>query len=109
MGHDRSPLTRMLDAEAVLVGLDEFEQVSEVVVFDIGLDQLLALPIHEADIHLAGMQIDSRVELSGGDVLLHRSIQCWVSRGHRLILFVTRGGNTPRPFASYVSTNQQGL
>ena len=30
------------DGEAVLVGLDEFEEVSEVVVLDVGVDQLLA-------------------------------------------------------------------
>ena len=30
------------DGEAVLEGLDEFEEVSEVVVLDVGVDQLLA-------------------------------------------------------------------
>jgi len=49
------------DGEAVLVRLDEFEEVSEVVVLDVGVDQLLALAIHEADVHLAGMEIDSAI------------------------------------------------
>ena len=59
------------DGEALLVGLDELEEVSEVVVLDVGVDQLLALAIHEADVHLARMQVDSAVELRRGGVILH--------------------------------------
>ncbi len=59
------------DGEAVLVRLDELEEVLEVVVLDVGVDQFLALPIHEADVHLAGVQIDSAVELGRGGVILH--------------------------------------
>jgi len=40
----------------VPVGLDELEKKGEVVVFDIGVDELLALAIHDADVHLAGVQ-----------------------------------------------------
>src|SRR5436309_939776 len=59
------------DGETVLVGLDELEEVLEVVVLDVGVDQLFALPIHDADVHLARMQIDSAVELGRGGVILH--------------------------------------
>ena len=59
----------------MLVRLDEFEKKAEVVVFDVGVDQLLALPIHDADVHLARMQIDSAVELGGGGVILHTLTQ----------------------------------
>ena len=62
------------DGEVVTIGFDEFKEELEVVVFDIGVDQLLALPIHDADVHLAGMQIDSAVELGGGGVILHTVI-----------------------------------
>jgi hypothetical protein len=33
------------------------------------VDQLLALAIHEADVHLVGMEVDSAVELGGGGVM----------------------------------------
>ena len=99
------------DGEAVLVGLDEFEEVSEVVVFDIGVDQLLALAIHEADVHLARMQIDSAVVFGRGGIILHSCIQCWGVLRTPLNTVGNAGsaGNTPRPFVSYVSKNQQGL
>ena len=57
--------------EVMLVRLDELEEEPEVVVLDVGVDPFLALPIHDADVHLAGMQIDSAVELGGGGVILH--------------------------------------
>ena len=66
------------DGEAVFVGLDQLKEVSEVVVFDIGVDELLALLIHEADAHLAGVQIDSAIVFLGGGVIFHR-LSCWVS------------------------------
>ena len=59
------------DRQVVPVGLDELEKEGEVVVFDIGVDELLALAIHDADVHLARMQIDSAVELGRGGVILH--------------------------------------
>jgi hypothetical protein len=55
----------------MLVGLDELEEELEVVVPDVGVDQLLAVAIHEADVHLVGMEVDSAVELGGGGVILH--------------------------------------
>ena len=57
--------------QAVLIRLDELEEELEVVVFDVGVNQLLALAIHDADVHLACVQIDSTVELGGGGVILH--------------------------------------
>ena len=32
------------------------------------------LAIHEADVHLAGVQVDSAVEFCGGGIILHRLI-----------------------------------
>jgi hypothetical protein len=36
----------------VAIGFDELEEELEVVVFDVGVDQFLALPVHDADVHL---------------------------------------------------------
>ena len=33
----------------------------EVVVENVGVNQLLALPIHDADVHLARVQVDSQL------------------------------------------------
>jgi hypothetical protein len=55
----------------VAIGLHELEEELEVVVPDIGVDELLAVAIHEADVHLVGVQVDSAVELGGGGVILH--------------------------------------
>jgi len=57
--------------EAVLVGLDELQEEVEVVVADVGVDPLLALAVHDADVHLTRMEIDSAVELRGGSIILH--------------------------------------
>src|SRR6185503_2142201 len=65
------------DGEAVLVRLDELEEVIEVVVLDIGVDQFFALAIHDADVHLTRMQIDSAVVFGRGSIIFHSSIQCW--------------------------------
>jgi hypothetical protein len=59
------------DGQVMLVGLDELEEELEVVVPDVGVDQLLALAIHEADAHLLGVQVESAVELGGGSVAFH--------------------------------------
>ena len=61
--------------QAVLVRLDQLEEVLEVIVFDVGVDQFFALAIHQADVHLAGVQIDSTVELGGGGAILHTLLQ----------------------------------
>jgi hypothetical protein len=53
----------------------QLEEVAEVIFFDVAMDPLFALPVHEADLHLMGMQIDSAVELCGGGIILHRLMQ----------------------------------
>jgi hypothetical protein len=50
------------DRQVVLVRRDEFEEVVKVVVEDIGVDQLFALAVRDADVHLARMQVDSAVD-----------------------------------------------
>ena len=59
------------DGQVVPIGGDELEEELEVVVADVGVDQFLAVPIHNADIHLAGVEIDSAVELGGRGVVFH--------------------------------------
>jgi hypothetical protein len=59
----------------VPVGLNELEEVGEVVVLNVAVDQFLALAIHDADIHLMGVQIDSAVELGRGSIILHMMTQ----------------------------------
>ena len=59
------------DGEVVAVRSDEFEEEVEIVVADVGVDEFFAGTIHEADVHLAGMEIDSAVEFSGGVVVFH--------------------------------------
>ena len=74
----------------MLVRLDELEEELEVVVFDVGMDAFLALPIHDADVHLARVQIDSAIEFGGGGVILHTLLVTWCLR-HRVIGVVLRG------------------
>jgi hypothetical protein len=38
---------------------------------NVGVDALFALAIHDADVHLVSVQVDSAVELRGGSVVLH--------------------------------------
>jgi hypothetical protein len=57
--------------QVVLVRLDQLEEIFEVIVQDVGVDQLLALAIHDADVHLPCMQIDSAVVFSGGCIIFH--------------------------------------
>jgi hypothetical protein len=64
------------DAQVVAIGSDEFEEEVEVVVEDIGVDQFLSLAIHDADVHLAGVEVDSAIELGGGGVVFHE----WIIR-----------------------------
>jgi hypothetical protein len=63
------------DGETVLVRFGQLKEEAEVIVFDIGVDQFFALPIHDADVHLTRMQIDSAVELGRGGVILHMLTQ----------------------------------
>ena len=37
----------------------------------VGVDHFLDLPVHEADIHLARVQIDSAIVFGGRGVILH--------------------------------------
>jgi len=59
------------DRQIVAIGRDEFEEIGEVIVFDVGVDELFAVAVQHADIHLAGVEVDSAVELGGGGVILH--------------------------------------
>ena len=63
------------DGETVLVRFGQLKEEAEVIVFDIGVDQFFALPIHDADVHLTCMQIDSAVELCRGCIILHMLTQ----------------------------------
>jgi hypothetical protein len=59
----------------VLVRGDELEEVLEVVVEDVGVNELFTLAVHDADVHLASVQVDSAVELCGGSIILHTLTQ----------------------------------
>ena len=61
--------------QVVFVRTDEFEEELEVVVPDVGVDELFPLAIRDADVHLMRVQIDSAVELRGGCIILHTLIQ----------------------------------
>ena len=67
------------DGQAVSVRLDQLEEELEVVVLDAGVDQYFTLPVHDADVHLARVQIDSAVVFGRGGVIFHSCIQSWVS------------------------------
>ena len=47
------------DGQVVAVGFNQLEEEAEVVVLDVGVDQLFAALVHEADVHLAGMKVNS--------------------------------------------------
>ena len=59
------------DGQIVAIGRNELEEIFEVIVPDVGVDEFFAGAIHDADVHLAGMEINSAVELCGGGVILH--------------------------------------
>jgi len=59
------------DGQIMLVGSNELEEEVEVIVADVGMDEDFAGAIHEADVHLTGMEIDSAVEFRGGGIILH--------------------------------------
>ena len=59
------------DGQVVAIRGDELEEIGEVVVLDVGVDELLASPIHDADVHLAGVEINSAVEFGGRGVVFH--------------------------------------
>ena len=62
-------------AQVVLVRGEELEEVLEVVVEDVGVNELFILAVHDADIHLASVQVNSAVELVGGSIILHMLTQ----------------------------------
>ena len=51
--------------------IGRIEEVVEVVVQDIGVDQFPALAVHDADVYLTRMQIDSAVVFGRGRVIFH--------------------------------------
>ena len=59
------------DGQVVAVRRDELEEEVEVIVPDVGMDELVAVAVHEADVPLAGMEINSAVELGGRGVVFH--------------------------------------
>ena len=59
------------DGQIVAIGCNELEEIFEVIVANVGVDQFFAGAVHDADVHLAGMEINSAVEFSGGGVILH--------------------------------------
>src|SRR6266853_3072621 len=61
--------------QVMFIGLDELEEEVEVVVLDVSMDQLFALAVHDADVHLTSVQVDSAVELRGGSIILHMLTQ----------------------------------
>jgi hypothetical protein len=63
------------DRQIVAIGGDEFEEELEVIVLDVGVDQFLALAVHDADVHLPGVEVDSAIVFGGGGVILHGSFQ----------------------------------
>ena len=65
------------DGQIVAIGRDELEEIGEVIVADVGVDQFFAGAVHDADVHLAGVEINSAVEFSGGCVILHSDHSLW--------------------------------
>ena len=59
------------------IGGGELEEVVEIVVVDVGVDEFFAVAVHDAGVHLAGMEINSAVELCGGRVILHGDHSLW--------------------------------
>lgn len=68
------------DGQVVAVGGEEFEEEVEVVIANVGVDEDFAGPVHEADVHLAGMEINSAVEFGGGSIIFHTIIRCGIAR-----------------------------
>ena len=57
--------------QATFLDRHQLEEKLEVVVLDVGVDQLFALALHDADVHLTRMQIDSAVVFGRGGVIFH--------------------------------------
>jgi hypothetical protein len=59
------------DSEVVFPAGDFLEEELEVVVLDVLVEEFGTLAIDDADVHLAGVEVDSAVELGGGLVVFH--------------------------------------
>jgi hypothetical protein len=57
------------DGEVVAEGLDFLEEEGEVVVLDVLMQNDVALAVDDADVHGAGVEVDSAVVLGGGLML----------------------------------------
>jgi hypothetical protein len=68
------------DGQVVAVRGDELEEEGEVIVANVRVDQDFSLAIHEADVHLVGVEINSAVVFGGGGIILH-SVRRKVPRG----------------------------
>jgi hypothetical protein len=100
------------DGQIVAIRGDEFKEGFEVVVFDVGVDELLALALHDADEHLVRVEIDSAVELRGGSVILHTINRGGAVEAPVFSYPIDCAGSvciTPRPMARDDSTNPKGL
>jgi hypothetical protein len=94
----------------VLIGFDQFEEEVEVVIFDVGVDQFFALSIHDADVHLACVKVDSAIELSGRSVILHMCNTSWLMDALSRPLIVIYAGSvdrTPRPLRPWYQINKR--
>ena len=98
------------DGQVVAIGGDEFEEEVEVVVANIGVDKDFAGAVHEADVHLAGMEINSAVEFGGRSIIFHTIIRCGIARSQvNTIGSAGSAGSTPRPFAQRDTKKTKGL
>ena len=78
--------------QVTFVRLNQFEKEVEVIVFDVAMDQFLSLSVHDADVHLARMQIDSAVVFGGGCIIFHTLYSLdLVTLGTGLIGVILRG------------------
>jgi hypothetical protein len=98
------------DGQIVAIRGNELEEIFEVIVANVGVDQFFAGAVHDADVHLAGMEINSAVEFSGGGVILHSDHSL---RGRETpVSYVWLCGEVlvtlPRP-AIYAITKPKGL
>jgi hypothetical protein len=72
------------------VRLHQLQEKPEVVVFDVAVDQDIAVEVHHADVHIACMQVDSAVVFRRRFVILHLSLLRLVVNWRRLLREVSR-------------------
>ena len=98
------------DGQIVAIRLDELEEVVEVVVLDVGMDQLLAPRIHDADVHAACMKIDSAVEFCGGLIEFHGVDTIdWRRETPIDVCYAGSVGSTPRPSPRMIAQTNKGF